>query len=619
ERRGIPERGVDAIGVGDPARPRDGGARVLPLLHGEREAQATVARRVRRFAGEGDNCPMSKAPISACLIFRDDPLLEQAVASVRPYVDQICVVIDEDAPDGSYERAVTVADTIDVQQWREDFSFTRNACLKLAVCSHIVWLDTDDIVVGAEHFQREIFASPVAGRILGPYDYETDPRTGLITRQQWRERIVPNDGSWIWEHPTHEGLVKKNGFKIDPGTDYWMKDVRWVHQRAETGKRSRSLKILRDWALTHDDAWVHINLAIELHAAHEYAEAITHFAQHVEKSEWAEERALSCLRAADCAIALDMAGTGGYSEAHSWVRRARTLTPSAFEALYAEAKVGFMRANGLGDPGGLQDTIGWACQALATEETRTPLGRNPQERLYDVHELIRGAAEVEGDWKTALEATEQILATRPESPPHVFAQKKYKARMLLEGTNGRNPGSVPDPYEKKVAFDKTNGRISARVNTASNPLKTAGAAEQIAVNLKPLYEGTAALAKEWEEKVRSEIASAGIAGSDIERMMSVARRVMGPGYVRSVVGDGSATPPYANLAPGEKRFYVNLPGAVTDFSDMHPVIAKVWETPIAAPEPPLDVVFMCGPAPEYWNPETGAQQGAGGSETAVVE
>src|ERR1019366_6843610 len=57
-------------------------------------------------------------------------------------------------------------------------------------------------------------------------------------------------------------------------------------------------------------------------------------------------------------------------------------------------------------------------------------------------------------------------------------------------------------------------------------------------------------------------------------------RVKIKGQVRSVVGDGSATPPYANLAPGEKRFYVNLPGAVTDFSDMHPVIAKVWETPI---------------------------------------
>jgi glycosyltransferase involved in cell wall biosynthesis len=28
---------------------------------------------------------------------------------------------------------------------------------------------------------------------------------------------------------------------------------------------------------------------------------------------------------------------------------------------------------------------------------------------------------------------------------------------------------------------------------------------------------------------------------------------------------------------------------------------------------------VCGPAPEYWNPETVAQQGAGGSETAVVE
>src|ERR1019366_3005798 len=201
------------------------------------------------------------------------------------------------------------------------------------------------------------------------------------------------------------------------------KDVRWVHQRTETGKRSRSLKILRDWALTHDDAWVHINLGIELHAAHEYAEAITHFAQHVEKSEWAEERALSCLRAADCAVAIDLVGKGGYSEAQSWVRRARSITPKAFEPLYAEAKLAYMRASMLGDERGLRESIEFAHQALATE---------------------------------------QVLATRPESPPHVFAQKKYRARMLLEGSNGRNPGSVP-------VFDVVNAIPAGRFEFDMKP------------------------------------------------------------------------------------------------------------------------------------------------------
>src|SRR6185312_11029381 len=92
-----PERGVAPRGGGDPGGPREGGARVLQLLRSERLRRPRVARDVVRDSKRERGSMTTKAPVSLCMIFRDDPLLEQAVASVRPYVEQVCIVVDDDA------------------------------------------------------------------------------------------------------------------------------------------------------------------------------------------------------------------------------------------------------------------------------------------------------------------------------------------------------------------------------------------------------------------------------------------------------------------------------------------------------------------------------------------
>ena len=446
---------------------------------------------------------MTKANLSMCFIFRDDPLLEQAVASVRPYCRQICIVVDYDAPTASLARVEKLADVHVSAEWVDDFSHTRNRCLALATEPWVGWMDTDDIVVGAEHFAREIEVAKLhaglhAGRLLGPYDYAFEDVPGggrVVTQQQWRERIVPNDTSWAWEHPTHETLVKKNGHKIDPATDYWMRDVRWVHQRTEAGARGRSLEILRRWhAAGHCDAWTNLNLGVELHAANQFHEALIHYAEHFESSEWAEERVFSALRAADCALALDIAGARKFREAEIWISHALKIAPDAFEPRYAAAKLEMMRAAILGVPGAYGAAIAQSALALAAPETRTPIGRNLQDRAYGVHDLMRSAAEAEENWEIALVATERALLARPGDPYLTLARRRYGAAKLA-----------------------------------------------------------------------------------------------------------------ASFAP-------NVEQASRAGDDRH----KVGGVEEAA-EKPLDVVFMCGPSHEPWNPDLVARYGAGGSETAVVE
>lgn len=571
----------------------------------------------------------TRANLSLCVIYRDDPLLEQAIASVRPYVAEICIVVDEDAPGDSKNLVKRLADRWLQCDWRDDFSYTRNACLALATQPHVGWMDSDDLVVGAENFAREIERAR-GGRILAPYDYIVDPETGAVIHQQWRERIVPNDGTWIWHHPTHEGLVKKNGAApIDPGTDYWVSGIRWVHQRKEVGARSRSLAMLRKWyADGNDDAWTHIQLGIELHMAWKYAEAIPHLAKHVELSGWDEEKVLSCIRAADCCMSLDMDGkNGGFDKAQEWVDRALAIRPNQFEPIYAAARIQRMRAAMLNEDGAMARVLDLCRRAIATPETRTPLWRTPDDRAYWVHDLMMIAAEHERDWDTALEATDRALLARPNAPPLVFARKKYSAAKLAASFAPKevalpepskwagNPPKVADyatgnPWSKPIAEAVPERRVPRDLPAAKSPkhveakwvstghyvaelepgdvFTTAdeeGSIIEVRVKGRPNdHEGPAAelgraLADQWEAQAA--------AWTDK------------PAPAIKVVADPSMPPDRFALGPDANGKFVT---------------ARISEE-----RSPLGIVFLCGPAADPWNPEFVERYGAGGSETAVVE
>ena len=86
--------------------------------------------------------------ISACIIVRDEPLLSQAVESIRPYVDEI-VIVDTGSEDTSVARSL--ADVFEVYTecngsdgLIEDFSKARQRSFDLATNDAVVWIDADE-------------------------------------------------------------------------------------------------------------------------------------------------------------------------------------------------------------------------------------------------------------------------------------------------------------------------------------------------------------------------------------------------------------------------------------------------------------------------------------------
>ena len=151
------------------------------------------------------------------------------------------------------------------------------------------------------------------------------------------------------------------------------------------------------------------------------------FGAYLDVSKWPEERALACVRAAECEIATgDPFDPARVVRAVEWCRRAQKETPERFEPLYAEAKIWAIPGM-TGDEASLATAVRAAARALRTPDTRTAMATRPLDRRLRVHEMLRVAHDLMCDWPGALRATEEAVKVRPADPALKLALKRYRA------------------------------------------------------------------------------------------------------------------------------------------------------------------------------------------------
>lgn len=187
------------------------------------------------------------ARISACLIARDEEtLLPGCLASVAPWVDEICL-LDTGSTDRTCEIARAAGAHVRTQAWQDDFAFSRNASLSMASGDWILVIDADERI--------EADSGPClrsAATLDGPLAY-------LVKRRESHEhgssawaalpRLFRNHPDIRFNRPVHESVMDSL-FALGT-TQLADSGVRLVHlgyrpeQVAAKDKHGRNLRILR--------------------------------------------------------------------------------------------------------------------------------------------------------------------------------------------------------------------------------------------------------------------------------------------------------------------------------------------------------------------------------------
>lgn len=185
--------------------------------------------------------------LSLTMVVRDcaktlAPLLKQ----VKPYVDEIIIVLGGKSSDNTEAVARKYADVLIPIDWENDWAKARNLALKEVTGEFFLWLDGDDELVNPERLPEVLDAMDERGwdRADFVYNYAFDKHGNVLVKQQ-RERICRTNKQWSWKDRCHEWLHAELAHNIG-FTDYVAVNHRReiLDEKAGLSASKRNLPIL---------------------------------------------------------------------------------------------------------------------------------------------------------------------------------------------------------------------------------------------------------------------------------------------------------------------------------------------------------------------------------------
>jgi glycosyltransferase involved in cell wall biosynthesis len=404
--------------------------------------------------------------LSLCLIVRDvEEHLGTCLASVEKYVDEI-IIVDTGSKDGT--RAIAQAHGAKVYDFTPDthpdgfmlddektgapppytgelfladFSGARNLSFEKATKDYVFWIDSDDVVVGAENLPAIL--RDLEGQRLGSawlrYDYSFS--NGKPNCQLWRERIMRR-GTAKWVNPIHEICL------VSQDTVHKNYDSVTITHRRDELKTPRSMahrnyKVLRrQYEQTKDkpDPRTLFYLGNETRF-HSQDEAIGYYEKYLELSGWDEERAVARILLGQ----IHEAG-GELEKAFKAYSSAALDFPANPDALFSLARIAYKKGNWV-------RCVQLTEQGFSLGDPVSPIMYNPLDRSYHPHTYYNVALNNLGRVADALKSCEDGLRAIPADHNLRFNHDLYSA--YLE----KNPQAKQAVTPKAIALAVTGNPI----------------------------------------------------------------------------------------------------------------------------------------------------------------
>lgn len=414
--------------------------------------------------------------IAACLITKNsEETIERCVDSIRPFVDGI-FVYDTGSEDSTVEileklnqsKTLNVSTatpddpdaSIDVPlapievrrgDWRDDFAWARERSFEMPDDTYdfMLWLDDDDVVMGAENLCG-LAASmpPTVDAYTFLYEYARD-ENGQVICVLWRERLIRRAAGYTWKGTVHEVLAPPEGrpavfASVAPDM------VRYVHDRpADRFPGDRNLRILRAEAEQAEREGRQLDPRTLAYLGTEtmsqgspegYGEACVWFERYLEHPSpaWPDERSQVMHKLAQCLQNL------GQPQASIEVE---------FRAIkerddWAENYVGL--AEGFAMLGDWPRVDRWARRAFELGMPQSPLILNPLVFTFIVLVRLSESAIHSGRYEDGQKLLEQAAKHAP-SHPLIEAKRGEYQKVRYEGELVK---AVLDVREALIRFDE---------------------------------------------------------------------------------------------------------------------------------------------------------------------
>lgn len=381
----------------------------------------------QRVGGDG-----KELRVSLCMIVRDEEeMLGRCLASVGEAVDQI-VVVDTGSADGSIELARSFEAEVISAEWHGSFADARNVSLDAAEGEWILFLDADEVLIGAG---RERIRELARRTWCEGFDFAVINHTGDIedgtSVAHTALRMFRNRPDRRFEGRLHEqiagrlpgyllGRVRPSGLGIEHFG--YLKAV-----RAERAKSERNIGLLLlQQAESPPSAFLHFNLGSEHAAAGDHEAALLELerAWSLLADPATVEFAPALIRRLAGALRACSRHRDSVSRAREGLEVFPDFTDLVFEQALAHAA--------LGETGPAAELLE-RCLAMGDSPPRYPsdAGCGSHLALVALADLRRAG----GESRAALALLERCLT---EYPDHLGAIVPYVAARLADGASGES-------------------------------------------------------------------------------------------------------------------------------------------------------------------------------------
>ena len=171
------------------------------------------------------------------IVKNEEEVLERCLSSIKEFVDEI-IIVDTGSTDRTKQVAKKFTDKIYDFEWENDFSKARNFAFQFASSDYIMWLDADD-VVPLESLKKLLKLKEEINNVdvyMLKYNTSFDEFNNPIF-SFYRERIIKNDGSFVWSGFIHEAIAPHGEIKY--------LDIAIEHRKNKPSDSWRNLNIYR--------------------------------------------------------------------------------------------------------------------------------------------------------------------------------------------------------------------------------------------------------------------------------------------------------------------------------------------------------------------------------------